>query len=78
MKHVNVLPIQKIKLKKKFAWGWGDKGYRERRKDTDHTYSVVSKRALLPESITVMIEVGRRGKGMKTEWPEFTSMQFCF
>lgn len=58
---MNVLPIQKIKLKKKFAWGWGDKGYRERRKDTDHTYSVVSKRALLPESITAMTALGGGG-----------------
>lgn len=31
-------------------------------------------------SITMMTALGggRRGKGMKTEWPGFTSMQFCF
>lgn len=32
-----------------------------RRKDADHIYSVVSKMALLPESITVMTALGGGG-----------------
>lgn len=42
-----------------------DKGYSGRRKDPDHTYSVVSKMPLFPESITVMRawEVGGGGEG---------------